>query len=144
MKVYRDSILNMKQSWWSLLLGRGTTQPIGVITPVIHLFSAIHRGYTCYTLPETNELHLKIGLAAPKGNNRIPTIPLPCDQNLSVAHLSSDQNCGDLLYIGDDKLPRIYRDYFISHDIRIPMKNNQYFMVHVIRVSNVAHLTLVD
>ena len=28
MKVYRDSLLNMKQSWWSLLLGRGTTQGI--------------------------------------------------------------------------------------------------------------------
>ena len=28
MKVYRDSLLNMKQSWWSLLLGRGTTQVI--------------------------------------------------------------------------------------------------------------------
>ena len=30
MKVYRDCLLNMKQSWWSLLLGRGTTQPISV------------------------------------------------------------------------------------------------------------------
>ena len=30
MKVYRDSLLNMKQSWWSLLLGRGTTQSLFV------------------------------------------------------------------------------------------------------------------
>ena len=28
MKVYRNPLLNMKQSWWSLLLGRGTTQSI--------------------------------------------------------------------------------------------------------------------
>ena len=25
-----DSLLNMKQSWWSLLLGRGTTQYMGL------------------------------------------------------------------------------------------------------------------
>ncbi len=34
MKVYRDSLLNMKQSWWSLLLERGTTQCIYLLQSI--------------------------------------------------------------------------------------------------------------
>ena len=39
---------------------------------------------------------------------------------MDPAHLSSDQNPGYLLYIGDMVLLSYIGDYFISHEIRIP------------------------
>ena len=36
--------------------------------------------------------------------------------------MSNENNPGCLVYIGDEILPSyIYRDYFISHEIRIPI-----------------------
>ena len=45
-------------------------------------------------------------------------------------HVSNEKNPGCLVYIGG-YTTQLYRDYFISHDIRIPFLNNQYFMESV-------------
>ena len=48
-------------------------------------------------------------------------------------HMSSVQNPGWLFYI-EDYTTQLYRDYFISHEIRVPSLTNQYFMECHVRV----------
>ena len=48
---------------------------------------------------------------------------------ISQHDLNSDQNPGWLDYIGDEILTNFCGDYFINHDIRIPIKPP--YMVHV-------------
>ena len=67
MKVYKDSLLKMWQSWWWLLLGRGTTQGIHVFgcfwdietmpnSVSIDLWLQVERWYKCELLQKTIQL----------------------------------------------------------------------------------------
>ena len=47
-------------------------------------------------------------------------------------YMSNEKNPGWLGYVEDDILPKIYRDYFINHEIRIPKKTNQVFQWKVV------------
>ena len=60
------------------------------------------------TLPKTNSSHLKM-----VGWNK--------------KQLSNEKKPGWLGYIGDFYTPQLYRDYFINHEIRIPINHPGFF-----------------
>ena len=47
-------------------------------------------------------------------------------------YMSNEKNPGWLGYVEDDILPKIYRNYFMNHEIRIPKKTNQVFQWKVV------------
>ena len=82
-----------------------------------------------------------VAAAAKENGNQVP---VQLRIALELQELSSDQNPGYFLYLGDHMLPS-YKGITISCEIRIPSWTNQYFMeCHVRVLCNGAQLLLLD